>query len=176
MFKTPARFALLLAPLLLLLVACGGGDKDDSGSSGSSSNDRPAASSGSSGSSSSASGDDSFSLENCKEYASLAASFTGAFGTTSSGGVKIDKNALNDLAKKSPQEIRSDMQVVVGAVISFLDTVEKLGVNLNDPASFTKLDAAKLQELQKASEKLTDDVKVQQASDRIEQYFQKKCS
>jgi len=173
--KSPARYALLLVPLLLLVAACGGDKNDSNGSSGSSSSGQPASSSGSSGSSS-ASGNDSFSLENCKEYALLAASFSGAFGTTSSGGVKIDKNALNELARKSPQEIRADMQVVVGAVISFLDTVEKLGVNLNDPSSFSKLDAAKLQELQKASEKLTDDTKVQQASDRIEQYFQKKCS
>jgi hypothetical protein len=164
--------------LVVLLVACGGKKKDDSSSSSggdSSSSSSQSSGSGSSGSSSSSSSDADISLENCKAYASLETAATSAFGTSSSGQIKVDKDALNKLVKASPNEIKADMQVLVDALVGYVEAVNKLGVNLNDPQAIAKMDPSKLQELQKLSEKF-DDKKLTDASDRVEAYFTKHCS
>jgi hypothetical protein len=167
--------------LVVLLVACGGKKKDDSSSSSgngdSSSSSSQSSGSGASGddrSSSSSSSDGDVSLENCKQYASFAAAATSAFAPTSASG-KIDKNALNNMVKASPKEIRSDMQVIVDAFVDYMDTLSKAGVNLNDPSSIAKLDQSKLAELEKAAAKL-DTEKVQKALDKVDAFFTEKCS
>jgi hypothetical protein len=177
--RSKLLFSLVAVPLLALLIACGGDKKDDSGSSGNgdSSSSSQSSGSGASGddrSSSSSSSDGDVSLENCKQYASFAAAATSAFAPTSGSG-KIDKNALNNMVKASPKEIRSDMQVIVDAFVDYIDTLSKAGVNLNDPSSISKLDASKLAELEKAAEKL-DTEKVQNALDKVDAFFTEKCS
>jgi hypothetical protein len=173
-------FSFVAVPLLALLIACGGDKKDDSGSSGngdSSSSSSQSSGSGASGDdrdSSSSSSDTDVSLENCKQYASFAAAATSAFGA-SSGSAKIDKNALNNLVKQSPKEIKSDMQVIVDTFVTYLEALDKIGVNLNDPSSIAKLDQTKLQQMQAATEKLDTD-KFQNALDKVDAFFTKECS
>jgi hypothetical protein len=164
--------------LLALLIACGGDDKssDDGGSSSGGGNSSSDNSSNSGGGGNSSSGDDrEVSLENCKEYTSFASTAAAAFGATSSNGqFKLDKGALDKMVKASPKEIRSDMETVVGALVSYFEVLEKAG--LTDPS---KIDPAKLQaaqaDLEKAAAKL-DDKKVQDAGERIEAFFEKNCS
>jgi hypothetical protein len=169
----------MAVPLLALLIACGGGDKDSSSSSGS--GDGNTSSSGSQSGSgddraSGTSSDGDLSLENCKQYASFAASAAGAFASTSStGAFKIDKNALNDMLKKSPKEIQGDMKIIVDAFVGYVEALDKAGVNLNDPSSFARLDSAKLAQVEAAAEKF-DDPKIEAASDRVDAFFTKECS
>jgi hypothetical protein len=186
MSRKKVLYSVVAVPLLALLVACGGGSKKDSSSSSSNSNP-PTSSTGSSANSSSSSGgsssstgssssnDGSISLDNCKQYTNLENLAQAGFGSPGSTDFKIDKDALDKLVKASPSEIRNDMQLVVSTIEDVFDSIQKLGVNLNDPASLQKLDAAKLQQLETISNKF-DDQKFQDASDRIEAYFVKKCS
>jgi hypothetical protein len=158
--------------LLLLLSACGGDKKSDSNSSSGGSSSSSSQNTGAGGSSNS--GDAQVSLENCKEYLTFATAAASAFSPTT-GSLKLDKNALNNLVKTSPKEIKADVEVVIGALVAYFDAVEKLGVNLNDPQSFARLDPAKLQQMDAASEKF-DDPKVQAAADRVDAFFETKCS
>jgi hypothetical protein len=174
--KTRTLLSLIGVPLLALLIACGGSDKDSSSSSSGSDNGSSSgqSSSGSSGQSGDDRSTDGVSLENCKEYTNFAVTAASAFGATSSTGqFKLDKSALDKMVKASPKEIRSDMQTVVGALVSYFEVLEKAG--LTDPS---KLDPAKLQaaqaDLEKAAAKM-DDKKVQEAADRIEAFFEKNC-
>jgi hypothetical protein len=186
MSRKKVLYSLLAVPLLFLLVACGGDSQKDNSSNGSNSN--AATSSGSSsnsnsssgGSSSSSSGssssnDGGVSLENCRQYTNLEKLAQAGFGTPGSTDFKIDKGALDQLVKASPSEIRNDMQLVVSTIEDVFDAIQKLGVNLSDPASFQKLDPAKLQQLETISNKF-DDQKFEDASNRIEAYFEKNCS
>jgi hypothetical protein len=186
MSRKKVLYSLLAVPLLFLLVACGGDSQKDNSSNGSNSN--AATSSGSSsnsnsssgGSSSSSSGssssnDGGVSLENCRQYTNLEKLAQAGFGTPGSTDFKIDKGALDQLVKASPSEIRNDMQLVVSTIEGVFDAIQKLGVNLSDPASFQKLDPAKLQQLETSSNKF-DDQKFEDASNRIEAYFEKNCS
>ncbi|HLF70557.1 MAG TPA: hypothetical protein VI759_00185 [Dehalococcoidia bacterium] len=164
----------LTAPLMLALVACGGSKKSstDSGSTPTGA-DLPAATATSSSNNSDAS------LANCPQYANLAALAAKGFGgtgTTSSSST-LDKKALDELVKNSPKEIKSDMQTFVDALISYMSTLDSLGVNLSDPASFAKLasDPAKMSQLEAAADKMETE-KVQKALDRIEAYFEGKCN
>ena len=178
MSRSKLLFSLVAVPLLALLIACGGDKKDNSGSSGNgdSSSSSQSGGSGASGDdrASSSSSDTDVSLENCKQYASFAAAATSAFGA-SSGSAKIDKNALNNLVKQSPKEIKSDMQVIVDTFVTYLEALDKIGVNLNDPSSIAKLDQTKLQQMQDATEKLDTD-KFQNALDKVDAFFTKECS
>jgi hypothetical protein len=176
--RSKALFSLLAVPLIaLLLIGCGGDDKDSSSDGGSSSGDSSSSSSGSSGSGgSSSSGDDrAVSLENCKEYTSFATTAASAMGAGSSGQFKFDKGAFDKMVKASPKEIRADMEVVVGALVSYFEVLEKAGLT-GDPS---KIDPAKLQaaqaDLEKAAAKF-EDKKVTEASERIEAFFEKNCS
>jgi hypothetical protein len=180
MSRSQVIMSLVAVPLLVLLVACGGDKKDSSSSSNDGGSSNSSASNSNSGGGSSNSGggattsnDGALSLENCKAYASMEAAATQAFGTTSN--FKLDEKALNDLAKNSPSEIRSDMTLVVGTIIEVFKGFEKLGVNFNNPSSFATLDAAKLAEFEKLGAKF-DDKKFTDASERIEKYFVSKCS
>ncbi|HEX5141541.1 MAG TPA: hypothetical protein VFX19_11395 [Dehalococcoidia bacterium] len=187
MSRKKVLYSLLAVPLLFLLVACGGGSKKDnsstssngnaatssSGSSANSSSSSGGSSSSSSGSSSS--NDGGVSLENCRQYTNLEKLAQAGFGTPGSTDFKIDKGALDQLVKASPSEIRNDMQLVVSTIEDVFDAIQKLGVNLSDPASFQKLDPAKLQQLETISNKF-DDQKFEDASNRIEAYFEKNCS
>jgi predicted outer membrane protein len=105
----------------------------------------------------------------------MEAAANAAFSTSSSGQFKLDKDALNKLVKASPNEIKADMQTIVDVLVGYVDALNKLGVNLNDPASIAKLDASKLQELEKLTTKF-DDKKFTDASDRVQAYFEKHCS
>jgi len=176
MSRSQVLVSLVAIPLLVLLVACGGDKKEssssnDGGGSNSSSSSNPSSSGGSNNSTSS--NDGAISLENCKAYASMEAAATQAFGTGST--FKLDQKALNDLAKNSPSEIRSDMTLVVGTIVEVFQSIEKLGVNFNDPSSFARMDAAKLAEFEKVSAKF-EDKKFTDASERIEKYYVSKCS
>lgn len=178
MLRTRTYLALIAIPLLALVIACGGSDKKDDSSSSSGSSDTGTSQSSGSGSNSSSGDDrasgDSVSLENCKEYTAFATTAAAAFAPSASGQFKLDKSALDKMVKASPKEIRSDMQTVIGALISYFDVLDKAG--LTDPS---KLDPAKLQaaqaDLEKAAAKL-DEKKVQDASERIEAFFEKHCS
>jgi hypothetical protein len=174
--------SLVAIPLLVLLVACGGDKKEspsnsDNGGSSSSGSSGSTGTSGSTGSGSNtgstSSNDGAFSIENCKQYASLAVAGQAAFGTTSN--FKLDQKALDKLVKETPSEIRSDMQVVITAIVDVYTGFEKLGLNLSDPSSFAKLDSAKIAELEKLTAKF-DEKKFTDASEKIEKYFATRCS
>jgi hypothetical protein len=167
--------SLIAIPLLVLLVACGGDKKDSSSSNdggGSSSN---SSNSGGSSGGSVSSNDGALSLDNCRQYASFAATAAGASAQAFNPNQKVDKKAFEDMVKASPSEIRSDMQVIADALISWVTELEKVGVNLNDPSSFARLDPAKLQQLENASKKL-EDPKVEAAFDKVDKFFTSKCS
>ncbi len=119
-------------------------------------------------------GGDAVSLENCTQYASFAAAAASAFTSSTSGTLKLDKNALNNVVKTSPGEIRGDMQVIVDALVTYFEALDKIGVNLSDPASFARLDETKLRQIEAATAKL-DDEKVQKASDKVDAFFTSKC-
>lgn len=176
MSRSQMIMSLVAVPLLVLLVACGGDKKDSSSSNdGGSTSSNASSSSGSSNSGGGAttSNDGAASLENCKAYASMEAAASQAFGTASN--FKLDQKALNDLVKNSPSEIRNDMTLVVGTIIEVFQSMEKLGVNFNDPSSFARMDAAKLAEFEKLGAKF-EDKKFTDASERIEKYYISKCS
>ena len=176
MSRSQVLVSLIAIPLLVLLVACGGDKKDSpSGNDGGGSN--PSSSSNADGGSSTgslSSNDGALSLDNCKQYQQLDAAATAAFSSAFSS-LKVDEKALNDLVKASPSEIRGDMTLVVGTIVEFFQGVEKLGVNINNPASFATMDAAKLAEFEKLGAKF-DDQKFTEASERIEKYYIDKCS
>ena len=173
MSRSQVLVSLVAIPLLVLLVACGGDKKDSSSSNDGGGSNSSSSSGGGSNNGSVSSNDGATSLENCKAYASMEAAATQAFGTGST--FKLDEKALNDLAKNSPSEIRSDMTLVVGTIVEVFKSMEKLGVNFNDPSSFARMDAAKLAEFEKIGAKF-DDKKFVDASERIDKYFVSKCS
>ena len=177
MSRSKVLVSLVAIPLLVLLVACGGDKKESSSSNdggGSDTSSSSNSSGGGSNNSNTSSNDGAVSPENCKSYAAMEAAATKAFGGTGST-FKIDEKALNDLAKNSPSEIRSDMTLVVGTIVEVFQSMEKLGVNFNDPSSFARMDAAKLAEFEKIGAKF-DDKKFVDASERIDKYFVSKCS
>lgn len=181
----------LAAPLLLsLVIACGGGSKKSDSNSGDSSSqsssqgsgdDRSSGSGSGSGSSSGSSSSNSdFDVKNCPQYSNLANIAEKAFGSSATGtgtSTKIDTKYFDDLVKNSPKEIKGDMQVFVDAMKGYIDALNKVGVDINDPNSFSKIanDQAKLAQLQTALTKL-DDPKFETATNNISAYFQKKCS
>jgi hypothetical protein len=67
------------------------------------------------------------------------------------------------------------MTLVVGTIVEVFQSMEKLGVNFNDPSSFARMDAAKLAEFEKLGAKF-DDKKFVDASERIDKYYVSKCS
>ena len=156
--------------LVLLISACGGDKKDESNSGAPSSSSSQGTGAGGSINTS----DADVSLENCKEYIAFATTAASAFSSTS-GSMKLDKSALNNLVKTSPKEIKADVEIVIGALVAYFDAIEKLGVNLDDAQSFARLDEAKLQQMEDASEKF-DDPKVEAAADRVDAFFEAKCS
>jgi len=174
MSRSQVLVSLVAIPLLVLLVACGGDKKESSSSNDGGGSNSSSSSGGGSNNGSVSSNDGAASLENCKQYAAMEAAATKAFGSAGSS-FKIDEKALNDLAKNSPSEIRSDMTLVVGTIVEVFQSMEKLGVNFNDPSSFARMDAAKLAEFEKISAKF-EDKKFTDASERIEKYFVSKCS
>src|SRR5688572_14329355 len=127
MSRSQILVSLVAVPLLVLLVACGGDKKENSSSSdggGSSpSNSSSSSSGGGSTGGSVSSNDGALSLENCKSYAAMEAAATKAFGGTGST-FKLDEKALNDLAKNSPSEIRSDMTLVVATIVEVFQGME----------------------------------------------------
>lgn len=171
--KTRTLLSLIAIPLLALLIACGGGDDKDDSSSSDSGGDSSSSSGGSGSSGDDSSNDGDISLENCKAYTSMETAAAAAFSTSSDGKSKLDKGALDKLVKASPKEIKSDMQIIVDALVGFFEVLDKSG--LTDPS---KLDPAKLQaaqaDLEKAGAKL-EDKKFLDASSRVEAYFQKNC-
>jgi hypothetical protein len=174
-FRSRTLLLIFVIPLLILVIACGGDKKDDAATSTGSAGGAGSTGTSSSSPSSNASGEDrAVSLENCTQYASLAAAATSAFTPSTAGSLKLDKNALNNVVKAAPGEIRGDMQVIVDALVAYIEAIEKIGINLSDPSSFARLDEAKLQQFQSATDKL-DDEKVRTASDKVDAYFASKC-
>ena len=178
MSRSQVIMSLVAVPLLLFLVACGGDKKDSSSSSNGGGSSSSSSSNSGGGSSNSGGGttsnDGALSLDNCKQYASFAAAAAGASSQAFNPGQKVDKNAFQNMVKAAPSEIRSDVQIIADALVAYIGEMEKIGVNLNDPASFSKLDPAKLQQLENASAKL-DEKKVQDAFDRVDKFFTSKC-
>jgi hypothetical protein len=172
---------LIAVPLLLAVVACGGKSKSSDTSSTPTGNDSAASAtqasnSGNGGSSSNNNSSSSdASLANCPQFANFVAAATKGFGGASGSTAKFDKKALDDMVKAAPSAIKADVQVMADGLGSYFDALNKLGVDLNDPQSFSKLDATKLQQLQDAVAKL-DTQKFTDASNRVEAFFQKNCS
>ena len=182
---TRRLLTLALIPLLLFLVACGGDDDDDGDAGG----DQPSASdSGGSGDSDSSDGDgDSDAnvddaeaiLENCPELISMFGAFSagGFAGGSSNTDIDFEEavEVFQNAAANAPDEIKADMEVLAEAFATFYTTLEDVGVDLADPASFAALDASQQAELQTALESLSGP-ELEEASANLDAYFTENCS
>ena len=81
---------------------------------------------------------------------------------------------FQNAADNAPSEIKADMQVMANAFAGFYGTLDELGVDLSDPATFATLDASQQATFQAALENL-DTPELQQASDNLDAYFTENC-
>jgi hypothetical protein len=186
--RTRTLASIVAVPLLALLIACGGGDDDNPPSNGGSSNNnepratqapsggsggQPQATQPSGGGTSGSSNDDL--LEDCPEIQALILAAGGGFSGATLDDVELNAEFFNRLARSSPSEIRSDMQLFANAMGKFFETLNRLNVDITNPASFARLTPAQIEELEKASAAL-DTPELERAMERIDAYFTRACS
>jgi hypothetical protein len=170
MLRKPIALLFAVA-IVVTLAACGG---DDSGSipapgatSGSSGSDAPAASSDTGGSDSGSAGTTAvpdFSGSGGEAFCGQAKDFESVFGgesfsNTDPASLKSDyekaKSALDDLASKAPDEIKSDVETLSGALSTLMEVFESVDYDVTklaqDPTAAAKLQDFDTQELSDAS-------------------------
>jgi hypothetical protein len=180
MLRKPIALLFAVA-MVFTLAACGG---DDSGSipapgatSGSSGSDAPAASSdtGSDGGSAGTTAVPNFSGSGGEAFCGQAKDFESVFGgesfsNTDPASLKDDyekaKSALDDLADKAPDEIKSDVETLSSALSTLMDVFASVDYDVTKLAQDPEA-AAKLQDFD--TQELSD------ASARVEAYLTQVC-